>query len=273
MARITDQPSSAPRRSTGTDMPETNRRDPSDDQGQREEHSPLADLGDNDERRDQGLTTERGEGRNHLSENREPHENRGDREFREHRQLSEFGEFGENRKTRENRNHLGENRERPGRGQLGERADQDQREEHGQLSGNLGDNDDRREQGLTIERGEGRNHLGEHCEHREHREPRERGQSGERAEKGPRREQRPAMSSGFDAFAPVLGAWNQVFASWFELAGTMVKVQQETFASMIGAASPSGKDSTSGEHRSRDHVSTGSRTNASTPDRIEHDRR
>ncbi|MDQ2792178.1 MAG: hypothetical protein DLM60_03460 [Pseudonocardiales bacterium] len=183
MARITDRPSSASRRSTGTDVSATNGPDPFDDQGQREEHSQLANLGDNDEGREQGLITEGGKNRNHLGENR------GDREF-------------------------GENRERPERGQLGERA----------------------EQGL-------------------------------------RREQRPAMSSGFDTFAPVLGAWNQVFASWCELAGTMVKAQQQTFASMIGAASPHAKDSTSGEHRSRDHVSTGSRTKASTPDQIEHDRR
>ena len=36
-------------------------------------------------------------------------------------------------------------------------------------------------------------------------------------------------------FAPVLEAWQQIFKSWLELAESMVKVQQDAFASMIGA--------------------------------------
>lgn len=55
-------------------------------------------------------------------------------------------------------------------------------------------------------------------------------------EEGLRRERSQVVASGVDAFAPVLEAWKQVFRSWTELTDTMVKAQQQTFASMIGAA-------------------------------------
>jgi hypothetical protein len=60
------------------------------------------------------------------------------------------------------------------------------------------------------------------------------------SERGSRREQPSTPSPGMDAFAPVLEAWTQVFKSWSELAETMVKAQQDAFASMISAvpASP-----------------------------------
>ena len=76
-----------------------------------------------------------------------------------------------------------------------------------------------------------------------------------------------------DAFAPVLEAWTQVFKSWSELTETMVKVQQDAFASMISGASAQAKDFNLGQNGSAQRAFSGSRTTASTPDRIEHDRR
>ena len=96
---------------------------------------------------------------------------------------------------------------------------------------------------------------------------------GEYTEQGSRREQPPALSAGTDAFAPVLEAWKQVFKSWSELAETMVKAQQDAFASMIGAANTTAKDINLGDRRDGEPAFSGSRTTASTPDRIEHDRR
>ena len=95
------------------------------------------------------------------------------------------------------------------------------------------------------------------------------------AEQGSRREQPPVLSAGLDAFAPVLEAWKQVFKSWSELAETMVKAQQDVFASMIGAANTTAKDITTqvGDRRNGELAFSGSRTTASTPDRIERDRR
>ena len=96
---------------------------------------------------------------------------------------------------------------------------------------------------------------------------------GEDAEQGSRREQPPALSAGLDAFAPVLEAWKQIFTSWSELAQAMVKVQQDAFASMISAANTTAKDVNVGDRRNGELAFSGSRTTASTPDRIEHDRR
>jgi hypothetical protein len=89
------------------------------------------------------------------------------------------------------------------------------------------------------------------------------------------REQPPVLSAGMDAFAPVFEAWTQVFKSWSELAETMVKAQQDVFASMIGAANMTAKDIPDIKvgDRNGELAFSGSRTTASTPDRIEHDRR
>jgi hypothetical protein len=80
-----------------------------------------------------------------------------------------------------------------------------------------------------------------------------------------------------DAYAPVLEAWKQVFRSWSELAETMVKAQQQSFAAMMGAASPNNikeiKDIANGEHRGREHALSGSRSGPAGPDRVDHDRR
>lgn len=71
----------------------------------------------------------------------------------------------------------------------------------------------------------------------------------------------------------MLEAWKQVFKAWSELAETMVKAQQDTFASMIGAANTTAKDTKVGDRRNGELAFSGARSTASTPDRIEHDRR
>ena len=156
--------------------------------------------------------------------------------------------------------------------------EQDQRGDHGQL----GDNAERREN-LTAVRDQpdnDRNDSRETLNRRENRGGREFGESRDERtprdgdpEQGSRREQPPSLPAGMDAFAPVLEAWKQVFKSWSELAETMLKVQQDAFASMISAANPTAKDVKDGERRDGELAFSGSRTTASTPDRIERDRR
>ena len=92
-------------------------------------------------------------------------------------------------------------------------------------------------------------------------------------ERGSWSEQPPTPSAGMDAFAPVLEAWKQVFTSWSQLAETMVKAQQDAFASMISAANTTAKNINVGDRQDREPAFSGSRTTASTPDRIERDRR
>ena len=149
----------------------------------------------------------------------------------------------------------------------------------------LDDNDERRE-GLSSVREEqntdrdnsrDERELGENRD-RDEREStgrNQRSEAGEYNEQGARREQRPAaMAAGMDTFAPVLEAWKQVFKSWSELTETMVKVQQDAFASMISGANAHAKDLNLGENRNGERAfSSGSRTTASTPERIDRDRR
>ncbi len=161
--------------------------------------------------------------------------------------------------------------------------EQNQRSEDGQLGGN-----DERRENLTAVRDEPDNERNDSRANRDERGNvngrddrefggrRDRDERGDRrayAEQDSRREQQQALPAGMDAFAPVLDAWQQIFKSWSELAETMVKVQQDAFASMIGAANTSAKDITLGGHRKDELVFSGSRTTAATPDRIEHDRR
>jgi len=166
-----------------------------------------------------------------------------------------------------------------GRGSFDE---QDQRSEDGQL----GDNDERRE-GLAAvqdEQDDERNNRDDrnNRDERENANDRELGDnrgrderrdSGNYTEQGSRREHRPEMSAGLDTFAPMLEAWKQVFKSWSELTETMVKVQQDTFASMISGANTHAKGLNLGESGNGERAFSGSRTTASTPDRIERDRR
>jgi hypothetical protein len=77
------------------------------------------------------------------------------------------------------------------------------------------------------------------------RESTSRNERDEYNEEGTRREQRPAtLAASMDTFTPVLEAWKQVFKSWSELTETMVKVQQDAFASMVSGAQPTPRNST-----------------------------
>ncbi len=178
-------------------------------------------------------------------------------------------------------------------------SEEDQRDEQNRS----GDNDERRGQGLTAVRGE-RDDVRENSDDREvgdgredrkfgdkrgfgeNRDRREQDQRGERGEQDSRRGPLMSMSDAnpyapvLDAYAPVLEAWKQVFRSWSELAETMVKAQQQSFAAMIGAANPNNikdikdiKDIANGEHRGREHALSGSRSGPAGPDRVDHDPR
>lgn len=167
--------------------------------------------------------------------------------------------------------------------------DQDQRGENG----HLGNNAEHRENPTAVrdeqdnDRNDSRDNRDESRRNRDERGNRNRNSRGNRefggngdertsrdedAEQGSRREQRPTSSVGLDAFAPVLEAWKQVFKSWSELTETMVKVQQDVFASMIGAADTTAKnikDIKVGDRHNDELAfsrsrSTASRTTAST---------
>jgi hypothetical protein len=102
----------------------------------------------------------------------------------------------------------------------------------------------------------------------------ERNGGGEYNQEGTGREQRPAtLAAGMDTFAPMLEAWKQVFKSWSELTETMVKVQQDAFASMVSGTMAHTKELNLGENRNGERALSGPRTMASTPERIDHDRR
>jgi hypothetical protein len=163
----------------------------------------------------------------------------------------------------------------------------DEQDQRGEGS-RLGDNTERRENLTSVrdepdnERGDFRDNRDDSRENRDERGNRNGRAFGESrdertprdgdAEQGSRREQ-PPISAGFDAFAPVLEAWKQVFKSWSELAETMVKAQQDAFAGMISAANTTAKDINVGDRPDSEFAFSGSRTTASTPDRIERDRR
>jgi len=164
----------------------------------------------------------------------------------------------------------------------------DQRNEDNRLGDNderrENDNDERRENLAAVrdEQDDERNNSRDDRDERgnfngrefgENRDRDERRDSGEYAEQDSRREQGPALLPGLDTFAPVLEAWTQVFKSWSELTETMVKVQQDAFASMISGTSTHAKDLNLGENRNGERAFSGSLTSASTPDRIERDRR
>lgn len=156
-----------------------------------------------------------------------------------------------------------------------------QRNQDGQLD------DDERREGPTAtrdERDDERNDSRESRDERENGNDRNDRQFGENRDRGGQGQrggyteqssppQRPAMSAGVGTFAPVLEAWTQVFKAWSEITETMVKAQQEAFASIISTANATATDSTLDDHRSDDRALSGARTTASTPDRIEHDRR
>jgi hypothetical protein len=143
-----------------------------------------------------------------------------------------------------------------GDGQIGSKAERreslaavrDERDNEGN------DSSENRDEGANLSR-RGDSGFGENRE--------ERSQHEGYAEQGSWLGHSLSPSAGLDAFAPVLEAWQQVFKSWSDLAESMMKVQQDAFAGMLGAATTTAKDL----------AYSGTRTTASTPDRIEHDRR
>lgn len=146
--------------------------------------------------------------------------------------------------------------------------EQDRRTEDRQSGDNRSDNlgHDERGEGLTAA------HDDRRTDSRENDDARE---DTDRLDKN--REQ-PAMAAGMDTFTPVLEAWKQVFRSWSDLTETMVKVQRDAFASMMGAAEMHARDITQNDRRTTDHTddadrTVGSSATASTPDRIERNRR
>jgi hypothetical protein len=160
----------------------------------------------------------------------------------------------------------------------------DEQDQRGEGS-RLGDNTERRENLTSVrdepdnERGDFRDNRDDSRENRNGRDDRPFGENrDERTPRdghteGSRREQSPTLSAGMDAFAPVLEAWKQVFTSWSQLAETMVKAQQDAFAGMISAANTTAKNINVDDRPDSELIFSGSRTTASTPDRIERDRR
>jgi hypothetical protein len=154
---------------------------------------------------------------------------------------------------------------------------QDQRGENGQV----GDSTERRENLTAVQNEQDNDRDNDRDDARTNPDSREFSKSRQErtprdgnAEQGSQPEQPPTLPAGMDAFAPVLEAWKQVFTSWSELAETMLKVQQDAFAGMIGAANATAKDINVGDHRTGELAFSGSRTTASAsgPDRIERDR-
>jgi hypothetical protein len=85
---------------------------------------------------------------------------------------------------------------------------------------------------------------------------------------------KPATSAGGDTLAPVLAAWGQIYTSMFELAADMMKLQQRTFASLMGFADTNAERIASGDQRGRVHDAlSASRTSSVVPDEIEQHRR
>jgi hypothetical protein len=154
---------------------------------------------------------------------------------------------------------------------------QEQRDENRPGEDNqLGENTERRENLTAVrdqqddDRDDARTTAGER-EFGKNRD--ERQQHAEYTERGSWRDQPPTPSAGMDAFAPVFEAWTQVFRSWSQLAETMVKAQQDAFANMIKAANTTAKNINVGDRPDSELAFSGPLTTASTPDRIERDRR
>jgi hypothetical protein len=148
---------------------------------------------------------------------------------------------------------------------------QDQRAETGQVGGNT----ERRENLTAVQdqpdndRGDFRATPGD----REFGKDRdERKQHEGFTERGSWSVQPPTPPVGMDVFAPVLEAWKQVFKSWSELAGTMVKAQQDVFAGMISAAGTTARNINVDDRPDAEFAFSGAHTTASA-DRIERDRR
>jgi hypothetical protein len=156
-------------------------------------------------------------------------------------------------------------------GRTEDRQPSDNRNDNGSdnRSDNLGRNE--RREGLTAVHDDRRTDSRENDDAREDTDRFDDRRSDENREQ-------PAMAAGMDTFTPVLEAWKQVFRSWSELTETMVKVQRDAFASMMGAADIHARNITLNDRRTTDRTDGADRTvwssaTASTPDRIEGNRR
>jgi hypothetical protein len=141
------------------------------------------------------------------------------------------------------------------RRELDERGEQDLRHDHA----GRGEREERDEQG------QGRDHDGRRTSF---------GESGnDRRERSTDRSRPATSTSSGDAFGPVLAAWGQAYASMFELAADMMKLQQRTFASMIAAADTYAERTAEGEQRGRVLQGASASRPDSDSDHLEHDRR
>lgn len=139
-----------------------------------------------------------------------------------------------------------------------ERGEQDLRREHGGY-------DDRSEQDLRREQDQRRGHDGRRTMVGE--------SGGDRRQRSTDRIGPATSTSSGDVFGPVLAAWGQAYASMFELAADMMKLQQRTFASMIAAADTQAEGTADGDRRGRVLEGVSASRPGSDSGHIEHDRR
>jgi hypothetical protein len=260
MTQAIGQSWSAAQRRNGTDQIATNGHDERAEQGLPREQGLREEQG---LRRERGLTDERDEPgtRDEQSQLRQ-HDERAEQGLRRERGLTdERDEPG----TRDEQSQLRQHDERAEQGLRRERGLTDERDERGTRDeqGQAWRHDDRGEQGLRRE---------------SYRQPggvqRTMGESdGDRLERSTDWAT-PATSTGGDALAPVLAAWGQIYTSMFELAADMMKLQQRTFASLMGFADTNAERIASGDQRGRVHDAlSASRTSSVVPDQIEQHRR
>ena len=172
--------------------------------------------------------------------------------------------------------------ERSEHGGYDDRSEQDLRREHGGY-------DDRSEQDLRREQDErkeqdlrrdhdGRSEHGERGEQGQRRDHDGRrtmfdGSGGDRRERSTDRTRAATSSRSGDVLGPVLAAWGQAYASMFELAADMIKLQQRTFDSMIAAADTRAERTADGDQRGRVPEGVSASRTGSDSGHIEHDRR
>lgn len=163
--------------------------------------------------------------------------------------------------------------ETSGLGSLDEQGQRDRSGENGErhegLAAVRNENDDRRDDASDNRdelngRESSNGRLDREVDENRRDEHRDSGKYDETSNNG----QQPAIPA---AYAPVLDAWKQVFTSWSELTEAMMKAQQDTFASMINGGNFRAKDLGGKRNGERDFA--GTRTTASTPDRIDVERR
>jgi hypothetical protein len=168
---------------------------------------------------------------------------------------------------------------------LDDKVEQAQRGEHnGRDDHNRrDDNAERRDQGDTSQRSghdrsdDGQNNRdvsnsrGRDADRHSNDSGHKRGSNGARdnrhtdQERGVAGDRDSNTSDTADVFAPVLGAWKQVFASWVQLADAMVQAQQQAVGQLLDGAGARSMETTDGADRRREPALTAART-SSAPD-------